>query len=457
MKLYNTASHTREEFRPLDPSRVTVYLCGPTVYGYAHIGNYRPPIIMDVLVRLLRRQYPNVVYARNITDIEDKINKVAAEEGVPIEVITQRFTKIYHDELKVLCIEPPDIEPKVTDNVPQILAFIRKLLDTGHAYVADQHVLFDISTYDSYGDLGRRNLHEMREGARVEVATYKRNAGDFVLWKPSNSEQPGWQSPWGRGRPGWHIECSAMSAAHLGETIDIHAGGQDLIFPHHENEQAQSVCAHGGKPFVRYWLHNGLVNIDKEKMSKSLGNTLLMRDLLEQFPGEVIRMVLLSTHYRSPLEWNEAVVENARNNLDRLYGALRYLSTLDVEEIVDAGMPDDFLQALSNDLNTPRALTMLAERVRRAYLCRSQKQATELFNEIRQCGQFLGLLHMSHEDWFSGGETEDREKIEQLVAARESARAEKNWQRADALRAELTQMGVAVEDSSKGVRWRRLN
>ena len=344
MKIFNTESGRKEEFEPLNPDHVTMYVCGPTVWNHAHIGNYRPPVVFDVLARLLRREYPKVTYARNITDIDDKINTAAAEAGVDISQISETYTRAYHDDLETLGVLPTDLEPKVTEHVEQIHQMIQTLIDQGHAYEAEAHVLFSVGSYGDYGSLSKRDPEELLAGARVDVAAYKKDPGDFVLWKPSADDQPGWDSPWGRGRPGWHIECSAMAATHLGETIDIHGGGTDLVFPHHENERAQSVCAHGGKQFARYWMHNGFLSFNAEKMSKSLGNVLLVKDLADSVPGEVIRYILLSAHYRAPLDWNDDGVAQARNSLDRLYGALRTLAEVDAD--TDDCIPDGFLNAL---------------------------------------------------------------------------------------------------------------
>ena len=313
--LHNTHSRKKEAFTPGDPNRVTMYVCGPTVYSYAHIGNARPAVVFDVLARVLRRLYPKVEYARNITDIDDKINKSAQDEGVGIDVISNRYTEAYHQDLEALGVLDVDHEPCVTSHLPEIIGMIQRLIDAGNAYEADGHVLFDVTSFPAYGRLSGRNQEELLAGARVEVAPYKQNPGDFVLWKPSTEEQPGWDSPWGRGRPGWHIECSAMSAVHLGRTIDIHGGGTDLVFPHHENELAQSVCAHDGEPFARYWVHNGFINVNQEKMSKSLGNILLVKDLVAEYPGEAVRYALLSAHYRAQLEWSDDTVSQAKGGI----------------------------------------------------------------------------------------------------------------------------------------------
>ena len=322
LQLHDTLQGKKVPFEPLKPGRVTMYLCGPTVYNYAHIGNARPAVVFDLLARVLRRRY-KLTFARNITDVDDKINAASVESGKPIGEITEHYARIYNADMAALGVQPPDIEPRATEHIPDMIAMIETLIANDHAYVAEGHVLFDVASFKDYGKLSRRDLREMIAGARVEVAPYKRSPQDFVLWKPSTPELPGWDSPWGRGRPGWHIECSAMSARHLGRTIDIHGGGQDLVFPHHENECAQSTCAHGGDVFARYWLHNGFLSMDKTKMSKSLGNVLLVHELIKTIPGEVIRLALLSAHYRQPLDWSDATVGDARGKLDRLYNALR--------------------------------------------------------------------------------------------------------------------------------------
>ncbi|NRB72612.1 MAG: cysteine--tRNA ligase, partial [Xanthomonadales bacterium] len=358
IRLYNTLSRSKEVFEPLDPERVTLYACGPTVYNYAHIGNARPAVIFELLARVLARRFKEVVYARNITDVDDKINASAAAENVPIEVISGRYTQAYHDDMGALGVRLPTIEPLATEHIPQMISMIERLIASGHAYAAEGHVLFAIDSYAAYGALSRRTMDDMVAGARVEVAPYKRNAGDFVLWKPSVDPQPGWDSPWGWGRPGWHLECSAMAAEHLGETIDIHGGGQDLVFPHHENEIAQSVCVHGGKPFARYWMHNGFVTVDKEKMSKSLGNTMIVHELIQHFPGEALRYVLLSAHYRQPLDWSEQAIQQAQRTLDRMYAVLRdALSTVPDLQASEPGAA--FIAALEDDLATPDALAEL--------------------------------------------------------------------------------------------------
>jgi cysteinyl-tRNA synthetase len=356
LRLHNTLTRRLEPFVPLDPACPTMYVCGPTVYNYVHIGNARPYVVFGMLAALLRRRHGNLRYARNITDVDDKINHAAREQGVPITAITDRFAAAYREDMAALGVVAPDVEPEATRHIPQIIAMIERLIAGGHAYAAEEHVLFAVDSFEDYGKLSRRNPDDMLAGARVEVAPYKRNPGDFVLWKPSTDDLPGWDSPWGRGRPGWHIECSAMAEAHLGETIDIHAGGVDLQFPHHENEIAQSECAHGGRIFARYWLHNGMLNFGGTKMSKSLGNIEKVHDLLRTHPPEALRHALLSAHYRQPLEWSESLIEQSVRTLNRLYGTLRDLQ--DIEALPQ--IPPAIEAALDDDLNTPQAFAEVA-------------------------------------------------------------------------------------------------
>jgi len=353
IQLHDTLQGKKVPFVPLKEGEVTMYLCGPTVYNYAHIGNARPAVVFDLLARLLRRSY-KLTFARNITDVDDKIIAASAESGKPIGEITARFAKAYNDDMAALGVQPPDIEPHATQHIDEMIAMIATLVEKGFAYEAEGHVLFDVASDADYGSLSKRDLREMIAGARVEVAPYKRAAQDFVLWKPSTAEQPGWDSPWGRGRPGWHIECSAMAEKHLGKTIDIHAGGRDLVFPHHENEMAQSCCAHDGAPFARYWLHNGFLSMDQTKMSKSLGNVLLVHELIKTIPGEVIRLALLGAHYKQPLDWSAETLESARRMLDRLYGAVQGIE-VSAEARAAADIPADLIAALEDDLNSPGA------------------------------------------------------------------------------------------------------
>ncbi|GAC1630464.1 MAG: cysteine--tRNA ligase [Nevskia sp.] len=456
MQLHNTLSGQKEDFVPQDPNRITMYVCGPTVYSYAHIGNARPAVVFDVLARLLRRKYPHVEYARNITDIDDKINAAAAKEGVAIGVIAARYAEAYHEDLAALGVLPADHEPRVTEHLPQIVSMIERLIAAGHAYAAESHVLFEVGSYAGYGELSKRDLREMLAGARVEVAPYKKDPGDFVLWKPSTPEQPGWDSPWGRGRPGWHIECSAMAETLLGETIDIHGGGIDLAFPHHENERAQSVCAHGQKPFARYWLHNGFLTMDSAKMSKSVGNVLLVKEIRRHAPGEAIRLALLTGHYRQPLDWNDEALADARKKLDRLYGALREAGDAVAG---DAKAPAAFFAALEDDLNTPAALAELFELARALNKADNDSDKARLAAQLRDAGAVLGLLQQTPAAWFAQGspadDALDEAAIEAALAARIAAKTARNYQEADRIRDELKTRGVLVEDAKDGQRWRR--
>lgn len=458
LALYNTLTRSKDIFEPADPARVTMYVCGPTVYNYAHIGNARPAVVFDVLARLLRRLYPKVVYARNITDIEDKIIAAAKEQGVEIGVITEKYAQIYRDDMGTLGVLAPDIEPKATDAIGSMISMMERLVASGHAYAAEGHVLFNVAAYPDYGHLSRRDMDDMIAGARVEVAPYKKDPADFVLWKPSTPEQPGWESPWGRGRPGWHIECSAMIEQHLGETIDIHAGGIDLQFPHHENEIAQSTCAHGGKLFSRFWLHNGFVNIEKEKMSKSIGNVLLVHDLIKEAPGEAIRLALLNGHYRQPLDWTADGLAQSRRMLDRLYGALRTLGDVRADGNVD--VPDAFMEALLDDLNTPRALAVLFDLAKQANTATDMAEKARIKAALLGAGALIGLLGQDPEAWFAGGGIAphiDAEEIEALIAARAAARKAKDFKESDRIRDELAGRGILIEDGPQGTLWRVAN
>lgn len=462
LTLHNTRTRQKEPFVPAEDGRVTMYVCGPTVYNFPHIGNARPAVIFDVLARLLRSRY-QLVYARNITDIDDKINKAAAEQGVPISEIAARFTAVYREDMAALGVLPPDLEPFATDHVPAIIAMIATLVERGHAYPAEGHVLFRVRSFPDYGALSRRDRRELLAGARVDVAPYKEDAGDFVLWKPSTPELPGWESPWGRGRPGWHIECSAMVAQHLGRTIDIHGGGNDLIFPHHENEVAQSTCAHGGELFVRYWLHNGFVNVDHTKMSKSLGNVLLVRNLLKEAPGEVIRLALLSAHYRQPLDWTSDVLPEAKRKLDRLYGALRDVPGLARKDDGAPGeAPDpEFVAALEDDLNTPKALAVLFDLARDINRSEVPADRQRLAARLHASGAMLGLLDTDPEAWLQGvpvgaeAAGMSSETVEALLAERVAARSNRDFAAADRIRDQLVAAGILIEDGPDGTRWRR--
>ena len=472
LRLYNSLTRRTEAFEPIDPAGPTMYVCGPTVYNYVHIGNARGPVVFGVLADLLRRRYGALRYARNITDIDDKINAAAQEAGVPISDITGRFTAAYREDMAALGVAPPDIEPEATAHIDEILAMIGQLVESGHAYAAEGHVLFAVGSFAEYGKLSRRDRDEMLAGARVDVAPYKRDPGDFVLWKPSSSDLPGWDSPWGRGRPGWHIECSAMAAAHLGETIDIHAGGVDLQFPHHENEIAQSECAHGGRTFARYWLHNGMLTLGGSKMSKSVGNIATVRDLLADHPAEALRYALLSAHYRQPLDWSDGLIQSCTNTLDRLYGTLRDADQLlaratDVTGPEETAIPAEIEVALDDDLNTPKALSALAgiaasvRKIRNAVAHEAAdvtriEELGRLAGSLRAAGSALGLLQQDPAAWFArGGDGDDDARIQALVDERTQAKKNRDFARADGIRDQLAAEGIAIEDTPQGVRWAR--
>lgn len=453
--LYNTHERKKEAFVPLDPNQVKMYVCGPTVYNLVHIGNARPVVVFDTLFRLLQSLYPSVTYARNITDIDDKIMQAARANGDPIEALASRFAEYYREDMAQLNNLTPTIVPYATHHVPDMIKMVQTLVQQGHAYVAEGNVLFAVKSMPDYGKLSNRSLDDMLDGARVEVASYKRYAGDFTLWKPSKEDEPGWDSPWGRGRPGWHLECSAMIEKHLGDTIDIHGGGRDLVFPHHENELAQSQCAHGGKQYVRYWMHNGYVNINGEKMSKSLGNFKTVRGLLEQYRGEVIRYALLSAHYRSELDFSSALLEQAKASLDSLYGALRKVKDIAAVEHTDL-MQSKAYNALLDDMNTPLAISelhQLAKQINKA----ADDDAGLLKGELTTVAGLMGLLQEDADAWFQGQSQDagvDTAKVEALIAERQQAKLDKNYAQADAVRAQLKAMGVVLEDSKDGTQWR---
>ena len=457
LTLYNTLTRRKEAFEPLDPARVRMYVCGPTVYDFAHIGNARPAVVFDVLYRLLRERYGagNVTYVRNITDVDDKINAAAKENGETIRSLTERTLAAYREDTTALGCLPPDHEPRATEHIGRMIAIIETLIRTGHAYAAEGHVLFAVGSKPDYGKLSRRSRDELRDGARVEVAPYKRDPGDFVLWKPSTPDLPGWDSPWGRGRPGWHIECSAMSETYLGESFDIHGGGLDLIFPHHENEIAQSECAHGGKPFARYWLHNGFITVDGAKMAKSEGNFRTIREVLSEGPGEAARYALLTAHYRDPLDWTSERLTQARQTLDRFYLGLREVAAV---AAAPAGeLPHSIRAALDDDLNTPMALAGLHELLGELNKAGDPGGRARLKGAMLAGGAVLGLLQQAPEAWLQG-ETSgiSASEIEALIARRAAARKAKNFAEADRARTELAMKGIVLEDRPDGTTlWRR--
>ena len=435
LKIYNTLSKQKELFKPIDKKSIKMYVCGPTVYSYAHIGNARPAIVFDILYRVLRNIFPKVTYVRNITDVDDKINEAAKNLNKPISHITKKYTDIYHEDMDSLFVLRPDHEPKVTENIDHIITMIEKILNNKNAYINEKHVLFDVNSYKNYGQLSNRNKDEMLSGARVEVADYKKHPGDFVLWKPSSDDEPGWDSPWGYGRPGWHIECSSMVEKYLGEEIDIHGGGQDLIFPHHENEIAQSCCANKNKNYVNYWVHNGYLKMEGEKMSKSVGNIISIKDLLSNYDGEVIRLALLSTHYRKPINFGEGLLEQSKNILNKLYKNLEYDEDKDI-------ISNDVLNPLLDDLNTPLAIANL--------------QKIKCSKTLHNSANLLGLLNRTKEEWFSLGQetTLSVKDIELLIKQRNEARKVKDFQKADEIREKLDKNNVILEDVKGETTWR---
>ena len=451
LRLYNTLTGAKEVFTPRDPERVTMYVCGPTVYNYVHIGNARPVVVFDCLYRLLSVLYPQVIYARNITDIDDKIIDAAAQRGTDITEVSTEFTQKYREDMTALNALAPTIEPMATEHIEDMIALIDRLIARGHAYEADGHALFAVESMPTYGELSGRKLEDMMAGARVEVADYKRHPGDFVLWK----QEPGWDSPWGRGRPGWHLECSAMIRAHLGEAIDIHGGGRDLVFPHHENERAQSCCAYGGD-FVRYWMHNAFIDMDGEKMSKSLGNVRTVRELLSHFPGEVLRFALLSAHYRSALNFSSELLSSARGTLDTFYGALRRHG--DVAAAALNATDCRVFSALLDDMNTPEAIAALHAAASTLNKSNDPEEIALAKAELTVGGRLLGILDADPEGWFTDAVGENgpkSEEIESLIEERIAAKANRDFERADQIRGDLEAQGVLLEDGPDGTQWRR--
>jgi len=435
LKIYNTLSKEKELFLPIDENTIKMYVCGPTVYSYAHIGNARPAVVFDTLYRLLKNIYPEVIYVRNITDVDDKINEAAKKLNVPISSITKKYTDIYHEDMKSLCVLKPDHEPRVTDNIKQIISMIQRILDNKNAYINKNHVLFDVTSFKDYGKLSNRDMSEMISGARVEVAEYKNYPGDFVLWKPSSKDEPGWDSPWGFGRPGWHIECSSMVETYLGDEIDIHGGGQDLIFPHHENEIAQSCCAHDSSNYASYWMHNGYLNMEGEKMSKSLGNIITIKDLLENYDGEVVRLALLSTHYRKPINFGESLLEQSKNILNKLYKNL-------ANESFEDKISENVIDPLLDDLNTPLAISNLLK--------------IKCSKTLLKSANLLGLLNEDADEWFAKNNkaTISENEIELLIKKRDDARKSRDFQTADKIRDHLEQNNVILEDIDGKTTWR---
>ena len=455
MKIFNSYTGKKEDFIPLDPNHVKIYACGPTVYNYAHIGNARMAVVFDTLVRVLRYTYPKVTYVSNITDIDDKIIDAANELDVPIEHITQKYTDIYNKDMLKLLVKSPDIQPKATEYIPEMIELIEDLISKDHAYEKDGHVLFHVPSYENYGKLSKRNRDEQIAGSRVEVAPFKRDPADFVLWKPSNEMQPGWNSPWGFGRPGWHTECSAMSEKTLGLPFDIHGGGRDLTFPHHENEIAQSCCSSANindpKSYVNYWMHNGFVTVHGEKMSKSLGNISLVKDLTKDNHGEVIRLSLLSSHYRQALDWNNNVVHQAKKLLDKLYKILADIEDIQASKINDSSL--EFISPLLDDLNTPGLLANLNKMIK-DFRSISDEGLPEFKSKMLLATNLMGICQENYLDWFSHNDKNlDTNKVTSLISERLNAKKDKDFEKADKIRQKLLDMGVEIKDTESGTEW----
>jgi cysteinyl-tRNA synthetase len=453
LTVFNSLKRQKEAFKPLDENHVRLYACGPTVYNYAHIGNARMAVVFDLLADVMRTLYPKVTYVSNITDVDDKIITAHKKTGAPINEITEKFTNIYNKDMASLGVSLPDIQPLATEHIGEMIALIEQLITRKHAYEpspADGHVLFNVPSFDTYGGLSGRSRDEQIAGARVEVASYKKDPADFVLWKPSADDEPGWDSPWGRGRPGWHIECSAMAEKHLGLPFDIHGGGADLKFPHHENEIAQSCCAHGHSDLTEFsnmWMHNGFVTVDGEKMSKSLGNFLLVHDLIQQYEGEALRLTLLPAHYRQPLDWSDDKIAQSKKQLDRFYQRLDQMAAM---EATDASIPETVMNALCDDLNTPLAMAEMSALLK-------QDNSPELKAELLAAGKMLGLLQHAPQEWLGYAETdEDTSEIEDLIAQRGVAKKNKDWPKADEIRNKLAALKIEVEDTPDGPKWRKI-
>lgn len=460
LKIHNTLSRQKEEFKPLDSEHIKIYACGPTVYNYAHIGNARMAVVFDSLVRLLRFLYPKVTYVSNITDIDDKIIDAANKLNVPFKDITEKYADIYNQDMAKLGVHIPDVQPKATEYIPEMIDLINDLIDKDHAYEKEGHVLFHVLSYPNYGLLSNRNRDEQIAGSRVEIAPFKKDPADFVLWKPSSDTQPGWDSPWGFGRPGWHTECSAMSEKTLGLPFDIHGGGRDLTFPHHENEIAQSCCSSADidnpNSYANYWMHNGFVTVNSEKMSKSLNNVLLVDDLIKNYDGEVLRLALLSSHYRQGLDWNEGILHQAKKLLDKMYRLLRELQDIEVSDDEIAKPPENILDALCDDLNTPKVLMELNSFLGDiASMDLEEKKITKI--NLLSSGNFLGLLQEDPNIWLKIGVAEDQVdamQIEVLIESRNKAREDKNFALADSIRVELSALGIEIEDTADGTVWK---
>ena len=461
MKIYNTLNNKKEIFEPIDENHIKVYACGPTVYNYAHIGNARPAVVCDLLVRVLRQLYPKVTYVSNITDVDDKIMKASEETGESIKTITEKYTKIYNEDMNALGVIRPDYQPRATDHISDMIKLVEKMISNGTAYESEGHVLFNVPSYKNYGALSGRDFDDQMAGSRIEVASFKKNPSDFVLWKPSVENQPGWDSPWGFGRPGWHLECSAMSEDSLGLPFDIHGGGNDLIFPHHENEIAQTCGAHSlEKPdmFVKYWIHNGMLDMDGMKMSKSLGNILYIRDLLKKYPGEVLRLTLLSGHYRQPLNFNDKAIQQSKTILDRIYRVLKKYNHVKVNNNDLNNPPIKVLNALSDDLNTSEAIAEinnLANKLNKSDDLEAMSNKVSLLS----AGRLFGIFQESPNKWlgYESDQQVDTKEIESLLSERQQARQDRDFKRADEIRDQLKKQGIEIEDTPKGPLWRKIS
>ena len=456
IKIYNSFSGNKEAFVPIKKDHVKIYVCGPTVYNYAHIGNARPAVVFDTFVRFLRSQFSKITHVSNITDIDDKIIAAALEKDLRISEITEKYTDIYNADLNTLGVHAPDFQPKATEFIPEMIELIKVLIDKGHAYEKEGHVLFHVLSFENYGCLSKRNRDEQIAGSRVEVAPFKKDAADFVLWKPSSDIQPGWDSPWGFGRPGWHLECSVMSEKTLGLPFDIHGGGRDLVFPHHENEIAQSCCASGIKndpsSYAKYWMHNGFVTVNGEKMSKSLNNITLIKDLTDLYKGEVIRLTLLSSHYRQGLDWNESIIHQSEKLLDKLY---KILSDEGINSApTSSNFDEDILEALADDLNTPKVISVLNSLAKK-YSQDSGINKKDIAEKIKTSGNLIGILNEDPVRWFERDSKDlDIELIEDLMRQRDQAKSDKDYAKADSIRDELIGLGVEILDSQDGSSWK---
>jgi len=459
--IHNTLTRKKEEFIPVDSSHIRMYTCGPTVYNYAHIGNARPAVVSDLLVRVLRQLYSKVTYVSNITDIDDKIINASIETGVSIDEITTKYEKIYNEDMTSLGVLKPDIQPHATDFIQQMIDLVQQMINNDTAYESEGHVLFDVTKYSAYGKLSGRDIEDQLAGSRVEVASYKKNPGDFVLWKPSIDNQPGWKSPWGFGRPGWHLECSTMSEESLGLPFDIHGGGMDLTFPHHENEIAQSCGAHNEDKdptiFAKYWFHNAMLNIDGEKMSKSLGNIFYIRDYLKKCDGEILRLALLSGHYRQSINWTSNTIEQSKNTLDKFYRVLNKFSDIDINKKNINKCPEQILNALCDDLNTSKALAEINEIIKKLSSANELNDKIKFKTELLAAAQVFGILQKSPKKWLGIGQTQDNldsEFIENLINERNQARTSKDFNKADEIRNKLSDMGIDIEDTPNGTIWK---